>query len=75
MKSLPATKNINNSYFQRPINNLMRNQPNSNRPTKQFSVRKANFITNPKHTNQDFKMFEKAKNTILGNIKILDGLK
>lgn len=75
MKSLPVTKKLPNFNNQKPITNNLRNQINLNRPAKQFSVRKTNTIINTKDTNKNFRAFEQAKNTILGNIQILDKLK
>jgi len=75
MKSLPVKKPLPNFNNQKPISNNLRNQIGLNRPAKQFSVRKTNIIMNTKDTNKNFRAFEQAKNTILGNISILDKLK
>ena len=75
MKSLPVTKKLPHFNNQKPKINNLRNQDNLNRPAKQFSVRKTNTIISNKNTNKNFRAFEQAKNTILGNIQILDKLK
>lgn len=75
MKSVTVTRKLPNISDSKPLVNGMRNQTNFNKPVKQFSVRKTNTNLNPKHGNKNFKVFEQAKNTILGNIQILDRLK
>lgn len=75
MKSLPVKKPLPVFNNQKPITNNLRIQNDLNRPGKQFSVRKTNTIMNTKDTNKNFRAFEQEKNTILGNIQILDKLK
>lgn len=72
---MPVTKKVNNSNGSRPAVKVTAIQPQMNRTPNLFNVRKMNTVTIQKDVNKNLNLFEQARNTILGNIEILEGIK
>jgi hypothetical protein len=79
MNSVPVGKKLPNINSKPSIKKNMANEITAKRPQNAFSVKKANNIFSQNSANLGERIvnnnFERAKNTILGNIQLLEGLK